>query len=49
VVLFFGQVVSGMGRERASAHGVRVGFTACRVFEQPKIYVFMFCIMSCII
>ena len=26
-----------MGREGAAAHGVRVRFTACRVFEQPKI------------
>ena len=30
-----------MGREGDAAHGVRVRFTACRVFEQPKIYVFM--------
>ncbi len=38
-----------MGREGAAAHAVRVRFTACRVLEQPKIYVFMFCIMSYII
>ncbi len=35
-----------MGREGVADHGVRVRFTACRVFEQTKIYVFMFCIMS---
>jgi hypothetical protein len=38
-----------MGKEGATAHGVRVRFTACHVFEQTKIYVFMFCIMSYII
>jgi hypothetical protein len=45
-------VISGMGREGAAAHGVKVMFTPCRVLKRPKfvyLYVFMFCIMSYII
>jgi hypothetical protein len=33
---FFGWVVSGVGREGAAAHGVRVMFTACHVLKQSK-------------
>jgi len=38
-----------MGREGSTTHGVRVMFTSCRVFNETKIYIFMFCIICFIL
>jgi hypothetical protein len=45
-VSFLGGVVSGMRREGNVTHGVRVVFTSCNTFKQPKIYILFF--ITCI-
>ncbi len=47
VVLFLGQVVWGWEEKALCPMEFELCFITCDTFEQPKIYVFMFCIICC--